>query len=137
MLPWLIGGWMGVFVGVFVGWLAGWLVGGSLVDIVINVTNISENVLQEVGRLFFAGSIDYFGEQRQFHKLSKDLRDEDEYLSKHSVENWYEKYIDWASTNIPQDINSASKYIKIVIMQAEIRKKNMTSACICAQNTVN
>ena len=91
-------------------WLVGWLVGGSLVDIVINVTNNSENAVQEVGRLFFSGSIDYFGEQRQFHKLSKDLRDEDEYLSKHSVENWYEKYIDWASTNIPQDINNASKY---------------------------
>lgn len=117
-------------------WLVGWLVGGSLVDIVINVTNNSENVLHEVCRLFFAGPIDYFGEQRQFHKLSKDLRGEDEYLSKYSVENWYEKYIDWASTNIPQDINNASKYQNRDYADRN-KKQNMTSACICAQNTVN
>lgn len=56
------------------------------------------------------GSIDYFKEQQQLHKLNKDLQSETEFLSKNSIESWYESYIEWANKTVPQYVNTASKY---------------------------
>lgn len=59
----------------------------------------------------FVASINYFEEQKLLHQLNKDLQSETEYLSKNSVDNWYENYIGWANTTVPQYVTMTCKYI--------------------------